>query len=513
MKVISRSQRKQQPQHQADAEKLNNIISIIFKKAGFTVCLFLSLSVAHAQQQWTFDERTTAAYQMVLDLRIDEALKAIPEPKKAQEVYIVGLAEAVELLITENGEKFSDYEDQFENRIETKWKGDDADHLFLQAELRLQWAFVYLKFGHEFDAALNLKHAYEIAEECKKKYPKYQSIKKTSGLLQIIIGSVPEKYNWVLGLLGIEGSVQTGLAELESIRTTEGPLQFEANILYALVQGFILQQTQGAADELRKVQQQHPSNKIALFLGASLAIKNSQSEDALGMLKHLHVIEPGLRLYYADYLRGEVYLHKGDYLNSLTAYRWFIDHYDGKNYIKDAHYKIGLCYWLNGNTNDADEMFEEARNKGLEESEADKYAARSLADPELPNVKLTKGRYFTDGGYYEQAKGVLSSIVPADIPTKRDQVEYHYRRARLAHKMNDLDAAKTFYQQAIDLAQDASWYFAPNACLQMGYIFVGENNIEKAREYFNKSMDYKKHEYKNSIDSKAKSALAQLRRK
>jgi hypothetical protein len=68
---------------------LNSIISIILKKAGFTVCLFLSLSVAHAQQQWTFDERTAAAYQMVLDLRIDEALKAIPEPKKAQEVYIV----------------------------------------------------------------------------------------------------------------------------------------------------------------------------------------------------------------------------------------------------------------------------------------------------------------------------------------------------------------------------------------------------------------------------------------
>ena len=32
------------------------------------------------------------------------------------------------------------------------------------------------------------------------------AINKTSGLLEVIIGSVPEKYNWVLSLLNIEGS-------------------------------------------------------------------------------------------------------------------------------------------------------------------------------------------------------------------------------------------------------------------------------------------------------------------
>jgi hypothetical protein len=40
-----------------------------------------------------------------------------------------------------------------------------------------------------------------------------------------------------------------------------------------------------------------------------------------------------------------------------------------------------------------------------------------------------------------------------------------------------------------------------------------ENNTEAARQFFTKAMAYKKHEYKNSIDSKARSALAQLKRK
>ncbi|MBL7856278.1 MAG: hypothetical protein JNM57_01210 [Cyclobacteriaceae bacterium] len=464
-------------------------------------------------QEWKFTDNTAKAYELVLNLQPEEALQAIPEPRTAQELYIFGLAEAIELLITEDAEKFSAYEDIYETRIEKRAKGSDADHLFMQAELRLQWAFVYLKYGHEFDAALNLKQAYSITEECKKKFPAYLAIKKTSGLLQIIIGSVPEKYNWVLGLLGIEGSIQTGLDELDAVRKSNSALRFEADLLFSLVQGFVFQQPEIAVQELKKLIEERPESHLTLFLGGALAIKNSQSEEALKMLSHLSEGNQSFPLYYADYLKGEIYLHKADYLNAITSYRWFINHYTGQNYIKDAYYKIGLCYWLNGNTSDAQAMFKEARMKGKEESEADKYAARSLAETELPHVKLSKVRYYTDGGYTSEANQVINRITPADLPTKRDQVEFQYRKARLAHKTNQLDSAKFFYKQTIQRNGEENWYFAPNACLQLGYIAVAEKEKATATLYFQKALEYKKHEYKNSIDSKAKTALAQLKRK
>jgi hypothetical protein len=62
------------------------------------------------------------------------------------------------------------------------------------------------------------------------------------------------------------------------------------------------------------------------------------------------------------------------------------------------------------------------------------------------------------------------------------------------------------------MAGGEHWYFAPNACLQMGYLFVDERNESRAKEYFKKALTYKDHEYKNSIDSKAKTGLNRLRR-
>jgi hypothetical protein len=494
---------------------LNNIIhkNTILKKAGIFACLFLWLILPAYTQDWQFKPNTQKAYELVLDLELPQARTLLPDPKLAEEYYVLSLADALELLVTEDPEKFTLYEAHYLERIDKKVKGSDAEFQFLHAEMQLQWAFVYLKFGHELDAALKLRQAFQTAEECRRKNPKFIPIRKTTGLLEIIIGSVPEKYNWVLGVLGMEGAIQAGLRDLEMVRSSVSSVSYEGDLLYSLVQGFVFQKPDIGLNEIQTLLEKKPNDGLLSFLGASLAIKNSQSELALTLLDTLASTHTGIHLYYADYLRGEVYLHKADYIDAIGSYRWFINHYKGQNYVKDAYYKIGLCYWLNGNVNDANHSFREARKMGKDAAEADKHAARSLSEKDLPNPRLSKVRYYTDGGYYAEARTELDSIAPPDLPTRRDQVEYYYRKARLAHKQNQLAPASLFYHQTIAMAGEENWYFAPNACLQLGYISLQDNKIAEARNFFNRALSYTKHEYKNSIDSKAKSALAQIERK
>ena len=503
--------------HPADERKLSKIDTLFNKiqKASFVACLFIccDLNVYAAGPEWKFDAATRKAYDLVLNLQFDQVHLLVPQPETPQEHYATALAEALELLIAEDGEKFSDYEDRFEARLERKTKPNNAEDLFLQAEIRMQWAFIYFKFGHEFDAALNLRQAYLTTQEIKRRFPSFLAINKTSALLDIIIGSVPEKYDWILGLLNIEGSIEPGLKDLEKIRSSDHELKLEADMLYSLIQGFVLQHPEEGVKVIDQIIAKHPDNPLVLFLGGSLAIKNSQSELALRLLNKLGSQPNVLPIYYADYLKGEVYLHKAEYLNAITSYRWFLNNYKGQNNVKDATYKIGLAYWLNGNVNDAQSAFQAARTVGKEITEADKYASRSLADTELPHPKLTRARYFIDGGYYTEAQSILDSIGQEELKTMRDQVELNYRKARLHHKLIQISDAKRYYEKTIELNGSANWYFAPNACLQLGYLMVQENNGAAAEEYFEMALSYKKHEYKNSIDTKAKTAIAQLKSK
>jgi tetratricopeptide (TPR) repeat protein len=460
-------------------------------------------------QDFILDDDDARAYSLALNLQTDEALELVAAQSSVEDLYITSLAEAIELLITEDNTRFTEYEERFQKRLDQNVKSSQRDYQFLQAELRLHWAFVYLKFGHELDAALHLRQAFQIAEDCKEKFPDYLPIRKTTGILEVILGSVPDKYNWVLNLLNMRGSVSEGLADLDMVRASDHPFSTEGKLLKALVQGFILQEITPAYEEVKVLLGEEKENRLATFLAASLALKNAENEVALTLLESLRDSVAGLPLYYADYLSGEAYLHKADYLNSISSYRWFINHHSGQNFIKDAYYKIGLCYWLNGNENDALAVFNEARSHGKEATEADKSAARSLAEKTPPNRKLSKIRYFTDGGYYQEAEVMLSKLTSMDLLVKKDQVEYYYRKARLAHKTNKADAA-SLYKQTIDMTGQDNWYFAPNSCLQLGYIHQSENKLKEAKEYFERALSYKRHEYKNSIDSKARSALAQI---
>ena len=314
---------------QQEERKLNKITRHFYRKAGFLACLFLCLQINLSAQEWSFDANTQKAYDLVLNFQTQEAIDLIPEPKTVQEHYVTSLAEALELLITEDAVRYPEYEDHFEALLDRKTKLTSPHDLFLQAEIALHWSFVHLKYGHEFDAALNLRQAYHVAQEMRSRYPKYTAINKTSGLMQIIIGSIPEKYNWILGMMNIEGSTEYGIKELEDIRKSDHALAFESDLLFAVVQGFVLQHPEVGLHTVHELLVEKPNNKLALFIGASLAIKNSQSEEALKFLTTLqaqHAEEP---IYYADYLKGEVYLQKGEYVNAIASFRWFINHYDG----------------------------------------------------------------------------------------------------------------------------------------------------------------------------------------
>src|SRR5690606_12055636 len=176
----------------------------------------------------------------------------------------------------------------YESRLEKRTKSSLAEDLFLQAELRLQWGFVLLKFGKEFDAAWNLRQAYLNAKDCRERFPDFIPVRKTVAILDILIGSVPEKYNWVLGLMGMQGSLQRGLDALNTLRSTENTMKTEAEMLYGVVQGFVLQNPDTALAAVGPLLTKNPDNRLLNLLGGALAIKAAQSDKALEMLSRLN---------------------------------------------------------------------------------------------------------------------------------------------------------------------------------------------------------------------------------
>lgn len=485
-------------------------------QAGAGVCFFFlsCIQVFATDNLWKFEPELETIYRQILSLNLDEAqreLSLLKGQNELHKLYLLNLSETVDILITEDEKRFEVINDEMRTRLEKlEDKPETPEVLFLRAEISLQRGFNLLNLSQELNAVLAIRQAYMLTQQCLKKYPSFVPIKKTSGVLQVMLGSVPDKYQWFMSLLGMKGSVKVGQRQLEELKASSSSLNLEATVLFYTIKGFLNQQFGEAARGFEEAIQRDPGSRLLMFLCINMLVKDSQSQAAYAMIQELDKYPKGLHMAYTDYLRAEVLLQRGDYALAISAYQKFIREYKSRSFKKDAYYKISLCYYLLGDLVNATKNYETARVTGRTSSEPDKYANAMLSEPGFPNAKILKIRFYTDGGYYAEALGMIRTVTPADLVKEKDAAEFTYRKGRLAHKTKEIAHAKNLYLQTIDQTGDRPWYFAPNAALQLGYIYQSQGDIVMARKYFEKALSYKRYEYKSGIDSKARFALDQL---
>lgn len=253
-----------------------------------------------------------------------------------------------------------------------------------------------------------------------------------------------------------------------------------------------------------------PESLLYRYLYATILLKNTHGAKALESLNAIKQGSEYLDFPYIHFMKGELLLFKGHYTEARKEYELFLRFFKGKNSIKDTWLKIALCYWIENKEKETRNALNQILKNGQDVYDSDKYAQKTALTGEMPDKVLSRIRFYTDGGYYKEATALLQTISSSTYHRKRDKLEYYYRTARLYHKSGNIQDAITYYEKTIQINGEDTYYFAPNAALQLGYIYQAENNKTKAKEYFEKALKYKNHEYKNSIDNKAKSALNSL---
>jgi tetratricopeptide (TPR) repeat protein len=477
-----------------------------------------------AYSKFSFSPKIEESYSNFLKLKISRGQKLIQEaieenPDNGIAIYMANYGDIIQLLISEDPmlyEKLQGNEDARMDKIKTL-ETSSPYYLFAQAEIKLQWAFVKLKFGDEGSAALNIKQAYQLLERNKKKFPDFIPNKKSSGLLNILIGSVPDKYIWIVNLIGMNGTIPNGMAMLNQVINSNSIYSLEASIYKVLVENYILIKDTKDRSSITKLSGSNQDNLLINFLEASILLKHGHDNEGLKAILSKPVSEQYIYIPFTEVMLGDIFIHKGDYEKARSYYLLFLKNYKGENFIKDSYYKIFLTHYLAGEDDKAETYIQKILENGQELTDADKYAQKFARKKELPDKILMKARLLSDGGHYQQALEILKEFKITGSTQIKNAIEYEYRQGRIYHNMEDYQKAIHFYVSTISLSEEARkksnelvYYYAPNSALQLGYIYRKFRNKEVAKQYFNMALSYKDYEYKNSIDNKAKGALEEL---
>lgn len=481
----------------------------------FFLLLLLSFPVSASS---VFNHTVERAYAETIKLRIANGRNIILQelrsnPSNAAALLVENQQDFLTLAVQQNPKTFGVLIKAQENRLEklSSLKERSAWVDYGLAEIRLHVALSKLLQDQKLAAAWDLRQAYLQYLSNARRYPDFLPNKKTLGALQVLIGSVPDSYKFFLNIIGMRGDIKTGMANLNAAANHDNPFQNEARLLHALLRHLVDQEKdKTAGNTIHTLAAQESDNLLFSFVAMHILKKNKQSDQALAFYLRRPSGSAYLNFPYMHHMAADLYLYKGNFMNSIRENKIFLQQHKGEHYIKAAHFKIYLASWLNQQQQQANYHRNLIKQVGKTVIEEDVYAQRYVEEQAFPNRYLMLARLQSDGGYYREA---LAGLQQMKLNSNTDQetiAEYYYRKARIWHGLEDHAQAKQSYEKTIDACSNSTLYFAPHAALQLGYLYQKDHKTELARSYFKKALSYKGHAYKNSIDGKAKLALQTL---
>ncbi len=497
-------------------------IFIRMKKLFISILICFFFNASFSQKVYVFDSTCRVAYKEIIKLKLNHGKELIDEARKLNSANLVpdileGYIDFFVLFFNEDSVQYRVRKVNFDKRLAAFDSGphNNPFYRYSKALTYLQRAAVKIKFGERYSAGWDFKKANSQIKENRTSYPSFQPNKMLYGPLEVVIGTVPQGYKWITSLFGMKGSINEGMQLMRSFINSEDDLAKlfadEAMFYYCYLTFYIENKPNEVFELIQSRKLDIVNNHLFTYLTSNLAINSKQTEYARQVIQGRNMSLEYLETPAWDFEMGYVNFYKLHLDDAITNFEKFINTFKGQFYVKDVLQKISWAYYLKGNKEEAEKYRLLTIKNGNTESDADKKAYGDAKKGLWPDKTLLKARIQNDGGYQKEALNILKGKTINDFTKPEEKLEYAYRMARIYDDMGKGDEAIQFYEMAIALGKDRTEYYAARAALQMGFIYERRNQKSLAIASFQQCLNMGDHEYKDSLDQRAKSGIARCK--
>jgi hypothetical protein len=402
----------------------------------------------------------------------------------------------------------------------SKIEKDDKNspwYRYCKAEIYMHWATNRIRFGSYLKAAREIKEAYNLLESNIKKHPTFLPNNKTMGMLETLVGVVPDSYQWIVSTIGgMDGDIESGMQKVKQLINSTSTLNYvpqlkqEALFIYVYLQMFVVKKPQEAWELVKQNTKDYRTNLLNSYLRANIALKSKKTNEAIRVLTYRPRSKEYQKFYYLDYLLGKAKMYRGD-KDAHKYFKIYVSFHTGKNFIKGAYMHLSWFYYLQNNDKKYKVYKSMAKSYGAEKVSEDKKAMKYAKQTAQPDKTLLTTTLNFDGGYLDKALATLNSKSISSYTDKELQLEYNYRKARVLHEKGNTDGAVDLYKEVIKNGAKSTSYFAANSSLMLGYIYEDIGLKSTACTYYKRSSTFPNKQYKNSISQKAKAGQKRLK--
>ena len=487
-------------------------------KFPFLVIALIFISpFCYAEKKFDFNSNCLKAYKEIVKLKLNSGQEILNAEKKNNPDNLIPyfLENYIDFFVLFFNEDPAEYKARIDNlarRLDKMDEGPSTSPLykFTKAIINFQWATIKIKFGSRWDAGWQFRRSYLQVKANNEKFPRFLPDDMLYGAMQTVAGTIPDGYKWLSNLLGIKGSIKTGMNLLDGfLNSTDAwvpVFKEEAVFYYAYLKFHVLNEKEETFQYISNQKLDVANNHLFAYMAANLAINNKHSEEAKKIIQQRNPSPEYLQTPVWDLEMGYAKLNHLESDANIYLQR-YVDSFKGNFYIKDALQKLSWYYLLQGNVNEATKYRKLVLQKGNTDSEADKQALKESKSGKWPQIILLKARLLNDGGYQKEALNILKAKTSTDFSLVEEKVEFTYRLARIYDELGEEANAIQTYLATIKTGEQLKEYYAARAAIQLGNIYEKKGDKKTAIIYYLRCLDMGDHDYKDSLDQKAKAGI------
>ncbi len=478
---------------------------------------------AMAQLSPEVEERVVSARTALMQMRLSTADSLLAAPglsldEQALVAYHRSYIPLIGVLLADgqkNTNQFferSDFaRDLLEDAPDTPW------FQWLSGEVELQRSLVWAKRGEYLRAGLAANAAYHRfnsahSEGYSEDYSaRMEETYKGVGLMNLAIGTLPNRFRRLLRFFGYRGSLEEGLDELARAARRSTWNQEEALIVLATVDKYGFPSTLKAIPIYEDLWERHPGSPFIGSLFADALIRDRQLERALEITREsrAHAELPDVTwVDYLDYYAGEAFFRLNRCAEAGESLKAYYDRHDGPSLKLAAALMLGQCREMGGDRVGAVAWYERITEpRGFAEEGAAVRQARHLVAHSMTEVEkdLLRATNLFNARLDEQALLLYAEVLERENLNPTFYAQASYGMARIFHESNRGEEALNWYQKAIDVSSDPLSKWRPFSMLHKAEIYSEMGETAKALRML-KDLGRVKgaYDFKSSIENRSR---------
>ncbi len=467
-------------------------------KRNLTILLlFMSFLVSAAQETTILSNNGQKKLLQIYQSPGNDFLSLMTQPEKPtpENEYL----RLYNLFIAYQSHERSLYADRFHMGIAKFESAFDSTPLtqLMHVTLLIQESLLYWNQKEMADGARSFYKAHRLFRKLDKKQYSTDYL-KLQAIFNIFLSQIPESFQFLASLLGLEGNIYDGFQQLKeyALATKQQPGSFcEALVLQAYCQLKFGEPSEKQVHLLLN-EVADCSSPLLHFIAGSLAIKNKMSNEGLAVIVSMNkqAFEAFPLLHYAH---GRLLLNQLD-SECIPALQAFDDNYPGHSFKTDALMRQAWWFHLQKQETTRDSLIAQVLLQEQLPTSNDQQAHKEITALASTPLALLKARILYDGSHFKQAKQVLDNTNRDDV-TPYYLPEYYYRLGKINLTLQEPTAALSSFDRVIGLSQDDTRYFGPYAAIEAAKIQLAQHDSISAQNYLEAARQLNTGEYKQDI--------------